>query len=108
MAYEANVAENVDCLEVYPADEFDRARINPEQVEGHLKNRLRNELKVMLEEIAGSEADEQIGALRYERGIIGRADYRNGYRARNLGTRVVVKNIVSRSDRWVIRIQSAA
>jgi putative transposase len=40
----------------------------------------------MLEEIAETEADEQIGAVRYERGAVDRADYRNGHRLRTLGT----------------------
>jgi len=71
MAYEVNLAENADQFEVYNEKTFDQARINPNLVEAYIKNKLRNQLKTILEETAESEADEQIGALRYERGVRG-------------------------------------
>jgi len=82
MAYEVNLAENADRFEVYNEKTFDQARIDPNLVEAYIKNKLRNQLKTILEETAESEADEQIGALRYERGVNSRGDYRNGYRHR--------------------------
>lgn len=86
MAYEARVAENVEWLEALPEKAIDRPRIDYTLVEEELKNRLRQEMKEVLEEALEHEADEQIGALKYERGVIGRQDYRNGYRSRWLGT----------------------
>ena len=86
MAYEVNLAENADWFEVYNEKTFDQARIDPDLVEAYIKNKLRNQLKTILEETAESEADEQIGALRYERGVNSRGDYRNGYRNRTLST----------------------
>jgi len=86
MAYEANIAENVEWMEVFNGEEFDQPRIDPWQIEEFLKNKVRQELKETLESYAQWEADQQIGALRYERGVIGRQDYRNGHRARSLST----------------------
>jgi putative transposase len=86
MSYEVNVIENADRFEVYNDKTFDQQRIDPYQVQAQIKNELRDQLKEMLEEIAEAEADEQIGALRYERGSIGRSDYRNGHRVRSVGT----------------------
>ncbi len=51
-----------------------------------MKNRIREMLKGMLERILEEDADEQVGAVRYERWVTGRKDYRNGYRRRWLGT----------------------
>lgn len=93
MAYEVSVIENAECFEVYNDEIFDRERIDPYQVQAHIKNELRHQLKEMLEEIAEAEADEQIGALRYERGVIGREDYRNGYRSRSVGTSLGVVDV---------------
>jgi len=86
MAYGVNVAENIACLEVYPADGFDQPRHNPEVVEGWLKNKLRHEMKALLEDVLEFECDEQIRAIRYERGALERQSYRNGYRQRDLST----------------------
>ena len=86
MAYRVRVAENTECFEVHNEEGIDRGRIDPHLVQTQIKLDLRHQLKLMLEEIAEAEADEQIGAVRYERGAIGRADYRNGYRGRMLGT----------------------
>lgn len=86
MAYGVRVSENSECFEVYNEEGIDRARIDPHLVQNQIKLELRHHLKVMIEEIAEAEADEQIGALRYERGVISRADYRNGQRKRMLGT----------------------
>ena len=86
MAYGVRVSENTECFEVYNEEGIDRQRIDPSLVQTQIKLELRHHLKVMIEEVAEAEADEQIGALRYERGVISRADYRNGYRERLLGT----------------------
>jgi len=86
MAYAVRVAENAEWLEVIPEEAVDSPRIDYTVVEEELKNRLRQGMKDILEEALRGEADEQIGALRYERGIVGRQDYRNGYRSRWLGT----------------------
>jgi len=88
MTYEVSVIENADRFEVYNDKTFDQKRTDPYQIETHIKNKLRYQLKEMLEEIAETEADQQIGALRYKRGVIGREDYRNGYRSRSLGTSI--------------------
>jgi len=87
MAYEVNVAENVDWLEVYPGEEpFDRPRSDAQTVESWLKNKVRYELKQILENVLEWERDEQVQACRYERGAFDRCDYRNGYRHRELST----------------------
>jgi len=86
MAYGMRLAENTECFEVHNEEGIDRARIDPHLVQTQIKLELRHHLKVMIEEIAEAEADDQIGAVRYERGVISRADYRNGYRERMLGT----------------------
>lgn len=86
MAYEVRVIENVDRLEVYCGEPFDRGREDQDMIVEHLKNRIRHELKKILERVLEEEADEQIGAVRYERGVMGRKDYRNGYRKRWLST----------------------
>lgn len=86
MAYAVNVAENVDWLEVYPEEIFDQPRVDPHVIESSLKNRMREELKAVLEATLECERDEQIQALRYERGVEDRLDYRNGYRERELST----------------------
>ena len=88
MAYEVRVIENTNRFEVYNDRTFDQQRIDPYQIQAHIKNELRNKLKCMLEEIAEAETDEQIGAVRYERGSQGRSDYRNGHRLRMVGTSV--------------------
>lgn len=87
MAYTVNIAENVDGLEVYPGEAgFDRPCSDPDMVESWLKNKLRYELKEMLEDVLEWERDEQVQACRYERGALDRRDYRNGYRQRELST----------------------
>lgn len=86
MGYEVSVLENADRFEVYNEETLDQGRINPHIIEEQVKNELRVHLREILEDIACKEADEQIGALRYERGSAGRADYRNGYRSRHIGT----------------------
>ncbi len=86
MAHAVNIAENIERLEEYPADIIDSARTAPGIVCALLKNRMQHELKVLLETTMEAERDQQIQALRYERGVIERQDYRNGYRKRNLGT----------------------
>jgi transposase-like protein len=88
MVYEVNVIKNADRFEVYNENNFDSQRFDPYQIQAHIKNELRCKLKLMLEEIAEAEADDQIGALRYERGIVGRSDYRNGHRIRSIGTSI--------------------
>lgn len=86
MTCEMRVTENVEWLEVEREDVFDRPREAMGVIQEQLKNRMRNELKGMLEEVLEAEADEQIGAIRYERGVLGRQDVRNGYRHRWLST----------------------
>lgn len=86
MAYEVNVAENVDWLEVYPAEEFDCPRDDPHRVQEQLKNQMRYQLKQTLEEALEWERDQHIQAIRYQRGAQERQDYRNGYRTRELST----------------------
>ncbi len=86
MAYTVNVAENVACWEVYPDETFDCGRPDPHVIESALKNRVREELKAVLEATLECERDAQIQALRYERGSLDRRDYRNGYRERELST----------------------
>ena len=86
MAYEVNVVENVEVLEVYSEDEFDSPRTDPNELTAWLKNKMRQEMKEILEKALEWEGDQQIGALRYERGVIERKDYRNGYRQRELST----------------------
>lgn len=85
MAYEVRVAENIELLEVYPDDVFDQPRVDSRQVQEYLKNEMRQHLKQTLETWLEWEAEEQIGAGRYERGT-SRENYRNGYRERSLGT----------------------
>jgi transposase-like protein len=84
MTAEMNVAENVELLEV--EEVFDRAREWTQTGEGQLKNSLRDGFKVMLDNALEAERDQQIGAIRYERGAMDRQDYRNGYRSRKLST----------------------
>ena len=86
MAYEVNVIENAECFEVYNDENMDQKCIDPYQVQAHIKNKLRDHLKELLEEVVEAEADEQIGAVRYERGNLDRSDYRNGHRLRSIGT----------------------
>lgn len=86
MAHAVNVAENIDYLEVYPGEEWEQQGPEPHAVESLLKNKVRHELKLMLETALEWERDEQIQALRYERGAVDRRDYRNGYRYRELST----------------------
>ncbi len=86
MAYGVRIAENTECFEVHNEEGIDRPRIDPHLVQTQIKLELRHHLKAMIEEIAEAEADEQIGAVRYKRGVISRTDYRNGYRERMLGT----------------------
>ena len=82
MAHAVNVAENIDYLEVYPGEEWEQQGPEPHAVESLLKNKVRHELKRMLETALELELDEQIQALRYERGAVDRRDYRDGYRDR--------------------------
>jgi len=86
MSHAVNVSENIDWLEVYPCEEFDSAGSNPHAVETWVKNKVRHELKQVLETAMEWERDEQIQAIRYERGSQDRQDYRNGYRQRELST----------------------
>jgi transposase-like protein len=86
MAYEVSVAENIECLEVYAEEDLDQPRLDPMVVETQLKNQVRQQMKEMLETALEWERDEQVQAVRYERGVLGRQDYRNGYRARSLCT----------------------
>jgi transposase-like protein len=86
MAYEVSVAENIEWLEVCAEEDLDQPRLDPMVVETQLKNQMRQQMKEMLETALEWERDEQVQALRYERGVIGRQDYRNGYRARSLST----------------------
>lgn len=86
MTVAVRVAENVDWLEVEAGDVFDRPKETVGAIQEQLKNRVREELKRVLEQILNAEADEQIGAVRYERGVLGRQDVRNGHRERWLST----------------------
>lgn len=86
MTVEVRVAENVDWLEVEDGEVFDQPVEAKEVIQEQLKNRVRDELKRVLEKVLETETDEQIGAIRYERGILGRQDVRNGYRDRWLST----------------------
>lgn len=86
MTVAVNVAENVEWLEVEGSDIFDRPRELVDTVQEQLKNRVRAELKRILEQILDAEADVQIGAIRYERGVLSRRDVRNGHRERWLST----------------------
>jgi len=86
MAHAVNVAENIDWLEVYPDDAFDQPRCDAHAAQGWLKNKVRHELKQVLESALEWERDAQIGAVPYERDCTGRCDYRNGYRERELST----------------------
>ena len=86
MAYEVSVAENVEWMEVCDEGDFDQPRLDPSVVEEQLKLQVRHQLKGTLEMALEWERDEQINAVRYERGVLGRTDYRNGYRARDLST----------------------
>ena len=62
MAYEVNVAENIDWLEVYPAEAFDCPRDDPHRVQEQLKNQMRYQLKQTLEEALEWERDQHIQA----------------------------------------------
>ncbi len=84
MAYAVRVAENAGALEVYPEDVFDQARMDPGVIQKQLKEQLKRQVQEVLEGTLEIDADEQIGALRYERGVVGRQDVRNGYRRREL------------------------
>lgn len=86
MAAKVNIVENIECLETEIDGIFDQPRPAAGIIQEQLKNQLRNQLKMMLEKILHLEADEQIGAIRYERGILSRKDVRNGYRRRYLST----------------------
>ena len=86
MTVAVRVAENVDWLEVEAGDVFDRPKEAVGAIQEQLKNRVREELKRVLENILEAAADDQIGAIRYERGVLGRQDVRNGHRERWLST----------------------
>jgi len=86
MTHAVNIAENIDWLEVYPDEDCDREREDPGLIEEWVKNKVRHELKQTLDTALEWERDEQIQAIRYERGSASRQDYRNGYRARELST----------------------
>jgi putative transposase len=86
MTVAIRVAENVEWLEVERKDVFDQPREAVGIIQEQLKNRVRVELKRVLEQILDAEADAQIGAIRYERGVLGRQDVRNGHRERWLST----------------------
>jgi len=86
MTVAIRVTENVEWLEVERQDVFDQPREAIGVIQEQLKNRVRDELKRILENVLETEADQQIGAIRYERGVLGRQDVRNGYRDRWLST----------------------
>ncbi|MCK5528680.1 MAG: IS256 family transposase [Kiritimatiellae bacterium] len=86
MTYKVNIIENVDLLEADNDNIFDQKPTDIYQIQEHIKNQLKINIKVTLEKIAQQEADEQIGALRYERGSTTRIDSRNGTRNRNVST----------------------
>lgn len=86
MAYEVKVAEKAEWLKVYSGEMLDQPREAEGVIQEQLKNRVREELKEVLEKVLEAETDEQIGAIRYERGARGRKDVRNGYRHRWLST----------------------
>lgn len=86
MTAEVRVAENVELLEGDHGGVFDRAREMVGVIQEQLKNRVRDELKRVLDKMLLAETDEQIRAIRYERGVLGRQDVRNGYRHRWLST----------------------
>lgn len=85
MAYEINIAENVDVFEVYNTKVFDQAPIDPNQVQTLLKMELNHRVQTMLNQLLIREADSQLLARRYEREEA-RRDYRNGYYGRGLTT----------------------
>jgi len=85
MAYEVNVAENVDVFEVYNTKVFDQAPIDPQQVQALLKAELNHRVQTMLNQLLIREVDDQLLARRYERQDV-RRDYRNGYYLRGLAT----------------------
>jgi transposase-like protein len=86
MTVAVNVTENVEWLEVEGREVFDQPREAIGIIQEQLKNRVRNELKRVLEQTLEAEADHQIGAIRYERGVLGRRDVRNGHRDRWVST----------------------
>jgi len=86
MAYEVSIAENIEWLEVYSEEVFDQPRIDPWQIEEFLKNKVQQEFKEILEAELEWETDQQLRAIKYERGVMERRDYRNGYRERSLST----------------------
>lgn len=86
MSSRVSVAENIEWLEVLDEGDLDQGRLNPNLIEEQLKNQVRHHLKETLERALEWECDEQIRAVRYERGVLERTDYRNGYRSRSLST----------------------
>lgn len=81
--YRWNLHENCHAMEHRLTGIFDQGVLDPEQAQRHLRERLRNEAKQMLETTLLHEADEQLAAVRYQRSA-SRLDQRNGYRKRNL------------------------
>ncbi len=85
MAHAVNVAENAEVFEVYNAEVYDQAPIDPNQVQALLKLELNHRVQTMLNQLLIREADSQLPVGRYERRD-GRAGYRNGYYRRGLTT----------------------
>ncbi len=86
MTYKVNITENTDLFEVYNDDIFDQRPIDAYQMQEEIKNKIRVSTKLLLEDIALAEADEQIGAIRYSSNSLSRNDYRNGFRERTVST----------------------
>lgn len=86
MAYAVRIAENADEMEVYGGEDLDSPRIDPNMIGEWIRHKVKDEVKLLVEGTLEWERDQQIQALRYERGVIGRLDYRNGYRHRELST----------------------
>lgn len=85
MAHAVNVAENAEVFEVYNAEVYDQAPLDPNQVQALLKLELNHRVQTILNQLLIREADSQLPAGRYERRD-GRAGYRNGYYRRGLTT----------------------
>lgn len=85
MAHAVNVAENAEVFEVYNAEVYDQAPLDPNQVQALLKLELNHRVQTMLNQLLIREADSQLPVGRYERRD-GRAGYRNGYYRRGLTT----------------------
>ena len=86
MAHEISVSENIELVEVCNEWDLDQACLDRRDVEEQLKNRVQQQIRETMEMALEWERDEQVKAVRYERGNTGRTDYRNGYRTRSLST----------------------